>query len=136
MEWSRMTTCILIAMILGIAAGWLIHKQFVAPATQKLIGGYISIGSMISLRLIKMIIASLVFSTLVAGIGHTADAGEGRVDGKAMVCFVTASLVSLSLRLVLIHLVGRTKSIMTAAHAASGLPVMVHLDGLPRVRLK
>src|SRR3954447_12257183 len=36
----------------------------------------------------------------------------------------------------LVHLAGRTNSISTATHAASGLPVMVHLNGLPRVRLK
>ena len=50
---------------------------------------YISIGSMIFLRLIKMIIAPLVFSTLVVGIGHMSDAGAvGRVGGKAMLWFV------------------------------------------------
>ena len=36
----------------------------------------------------------------------------------------------------LVHLAGRTNSILAAAHAASGLPVMVHLNGLARVRLK
>ena len=100
-----MTTYILIAMVLGIVAGWLINSQFPAPATQKLFAGYISIGSMIFLRLIKMIIAPLVFSTLVVGIGHMSDAGAvGRVGGKAMLWFVTASLVSLTLGLVLVNL--------------------------------
>ncbi|WP_204848244.1 hypothetical protein [Rhodopila globiformis] len=37
---------------------------------------------------------------------------------------------------ILVHLAGRTNPISTAAHAASGLPVMVHLNGLARVRLK
>src|ERR1700744_6620489 len=105
MKSSRMTTYILIAMILGIAAGGLIHDQVAVPATQKLIAGYVSIGSTIFLRLIKMIIAPLVFSTLVVGIGHMSDAGTvGRVGGKAMLWFVCASLVSLALGLVLVHL--------------------------------
>ena len=100
MKSSRMTTYIVIAMVLGIAVGGLIHDQFADPATQKLFATYISFGSMIFLRLIKMIIAPLVFSTLVVGIGHMSDAGAvGRVGGKAMLWFVSASLVSLALGL-------------------------------------
>src|SRR3954454_19173792 len=105
MKSNRMTVYILAAMALGIAAGGLIHAQFPDPATQKLFAGYVSYGSMIFLRLIKMIIAPLVFSTLVVGIGHMSDAGTvGRVGGKAMLWFVSASLVSLALGLVLVNL--------------------------------
>src|SRR3954463_10873314 len=105
MRSSRMTTYILVAMILGIAVGAVVHSAFDDPATQKAIAGYVSIGSTIFLRLIKMIIAPLVFSTLVVGIGHMADAGAvGRGGGKAMLWFVCASLVSLSLGLVLVNL--------------------------------
>jgi Na+/H+-dicarboxylate symporter len=100
-----MTTYILIAMLLGIAVGAVVHDQLPLPASQKLFAGYISIGSTIFLRLIKMIIAPLVFSTLVVGIGHMSDAGTvGRVGGKAMLWFVSASLVSLSLGLILVNL--------------------------------
>src|SRR5258708_5524523 len=105
MKSSRMTTYILIAMVLGIAAGGVVHDQFASPAAQKVFASYVSIGSMIFLRLIKMIIAPLVFSTLVVGIGHMSDAGTvGRVGGKAMLWFVSASLVSLTLGLVLVNL--------------------------------
>ena len=105
MKSSRMTTYIVIAMILGVAVGGLIHSYFVDAATQKMLAGYISFGSMIFLRLIKMIIAPLVFSTLVVGIGHMSDAGAvGRVGGKAMLWFVSASLVSLTLGLILVNL--------------------------------
>ena len=105
MKSSRMTTYILIAMILGIIVGGLINSQFAEPATHKLFAGYVSIGSTIFLRLIKMIIGPLVFSTLVVGIGHMSDAGAvGRVGGKAMLWFVSASLVSLSLGLILVDL--------------------------------
>ncbi|HEV2678665.1 MAG TPA: dicarboxylate/amino acid:cation symporter [Aliidongia sp.] len=100
-----MTTYILVAMVLGILVGGAIHSQVAEAATQKLIAGYISFGSMIFLRLIKMIIAPLVFSTLVVGIGHMSDAGAvGRVGGKAMLWFVSASLVSLTLGLILVNL--------------------------------
>src|ERR1700677_4936975 len=105
MKSSRMTTYILSAMVLGIAVGGLIHSQFADPAVHKLFAGYVSIGSIIFLRLIKMIIAPLVFSTLVVGIGHMSDAGTvGRVGGKAMLWFVSASLVSLALGLLLVDL--------------------------------
>ena len=100
-----MTTYIVIAMILGIAAGASVHSFVADPASQKAIASYVSIGSMIFLRLIKMIIGPLVFSTLVVGIGHMSDAGAvGRVGGKAMLWFVSASLVSLTLGLILVDL--------------------------------
>ncbi len=102
---NRMTTYIGIAMILGIIVGGLLHSSIADAATQKSIAGYVSIGSTIFLRLIKMIIAPLVFSTLVVGIGHMSDAGAvGRVGGKAMLYFVSASLVSLTLGLILVNL--------------------------------
>ena len=105
MKSSRMTLYILGAMVLGIAAGGLVHAEFNDPAVHKIFAGYVSIGSMIFLRLIKMIIAPLVFSTLVVGIGHMSDAGAvGRVGGKAMLWFVSASLVSLTLGLILVNL--------------------------------
>jgi Na+/H+-dicarboxylate symporter len=105
MKSSTMTTYILIAMLGGIAVGGAVHSGLPDPATLKLIAGYVSIGSTIFLRLIKMIIGPLVFSTLVVGIGHMTDAGAvGRVGGKALLWFVLASLVSLSLGLVLVNL--------------------------------
>jgi len=100
-----MTIYILSAMVLGIAVGGMVHTEIADPATQKLLAGYVSIGSTIFLRLIKMIIAPLVFSTLVVGIGHMSEAGTvGRVGGKAMLWFVSASLVSLTLGLILVNL--------------------------------
>ncbi len=132
MRSSRMTTCIVAAMLLGIAAGAAVHAGSDAPATWKLFAGYISIGSTIFLRLIKMIIAPLVFSTLVTGIGHMSDAGAvGRVGAKAMLWFVAASLVSLSLGLILVNLfepgVGVHKVV---SGAASGIDAhALTLDG-------
>jgi Na+/H+-dicarboxylate symporter len=106
MKSNRMTTYIFIALILGIALGGLIHDGLTNPATRTLLAGYISYGSTIFLRLIKMIIGPLVFSTLVVGIGHMSSAGAvGRVGAKAMLWFVSASLVSLTLGLFLVDLV-------------------------------
>jgi Na+/H+-dicarboxylate symporter len=141
MQANRMTTYILIGMILGISAGWSINAQFphdaatglvVDPGSKALLAkyaGYFSIvSSDIFLRLIKMIIAPLVFSTLVVGIGHMSDLGTiGRVGGKAMLWFISASLVSLTLGLVLSNLLepgAGMNQVMTGAKAT------VQADGM------
>ena len=93
---------ILIAMILGIFIGYMIFLNFPDKKAASEVAGYISIVSDVFLRLIKMLIGPLVFSTLVVGIAHMGDAASvGRVFLKAMLWFVTASLVSLILGLVL-----------------------------------
>ncbi|HKW82109.1 MAG TPA: dicarboxylate/amino acid:cation symporter [Burkholderiaceae bacterium] len=96
---------ILIAMVLGILIGYMIFTNFPDKKSAGQIAGYISIMSDVFLRLIKMIIAPLVFSTLVVGIAHMGDASSvGRVFGKALGWFITASLVSLVLGLILANL--------------------------------
>jgi len=93
---------ILIGMVLGIVAGYMIFVSYPDKKTATEIAGYVSIISDIFLRLIKMIIAPLVFSTLVVGIAHMGDAASvGRVFGKSLAWFITASLVSLLLGLFL-----------------------------------
>ena len=96
---------ILVAMVIGIVVGYMIFVQFPDKKTAAQIAGYISIMSDVFLRLIKMLIAPLVFSTLVVGIAHMGDAASvGRVFAKALGWFITASLVSLVLGLVLANL--------------------------------
>ncbi|MBN8745947.1 C4-dicarboxylate transport protein [Xylophilus ampelinus] len=100
-----MAAWILIAMVIGILIGWMIFASFPDKKTASEIAGYISIMSDVFLRLIKMLIGPLVFSTLVVGIAHMGDAASvGRVFAKAMGWFVTASLVSLILGLILANL--------------------------------
>jgi Na+/H+-dicarboxylate symporter len=95
---------IVAAMVLGVAVGWAVN-EYASPAMAKEVAGNLSIVTDVFLRLIKMIIAPLVFSTLVAGIAHMEDAAAiGRVGVKTVGWFIAASLVSLSIGLVMVHL--------------------------------
>src|SRR5690349_14010024 len=96
---------ILAGLVLGIIAGYMIFVSYPDKAAAAQIAGYISIMSDVFLRLIKMLIGPLVFSTLVVGIAHMGDASNvGRVFGKALGWFFTASLISLVLGLVMANL--------------------------------
>ncbi|BEP47510.1 dicarboxylate/amino acid:cation symporter [Variovorax sp. V116] len=93
---------ILIAMVLGILVGYMIFTSFPDKKAAAQIAGYVSIVSDVFLRLIKMLIGPLVFSTLVVGIAHMGDAKSvGRVFGKSLGWFLTASLISLVIGLVM-----------------------------------
>ncbi|KWA25516.1 dicarboxylate/amino acid:cation symporter [Burkholderia territorii] len=96
---------ILIAMVAGIVIGYMIFSSFPDKKATTEIAGYISLISDVFLRLIKMVIGPLVFSTLVVGIAHMGDAASvGRVFVKAFGWFVTASLISLLLGLFMANL--------------------------------
>jgi Na+/H+-dicarboxylate symporter len=105
MRSQRMTTYIVIAMVLGIVVGTLLNKALADSGTAATVAGYIAIFSDVFLRLIKMIIAPLVFCTLVAGVAKMGKAETiGRVGLKAITWFVLASLVSLVIGMVLVNL--------------------------------
>jgi Na+/H+-dicarboxylate symporter len=96
---------ILIAMLAGIAVGYAIFIEFPDRQSAARIAGYISIVSDIFLRLIKMLIGPLVFSTLAVGVAHMGSASSmGRVFARTLGWFITASLVSLVLGLILANL--------------------------------
>src|SRR5262249_47051726 len=93
---NRLTTMIFVGMLLGILVGYLCNMLWPDPATAKAIAGYIGLMTDVFLRLIKMIIAPLVFSTLVVGVAHMGDTKAiGRIGLKAMGWFIAGSLVSL-----------------------------------------
>jgi Na+/H+-dicarboxylate symporter len=93
----------LIAMALGIAVGYIIHTNS-STATIKGFSTNIKLLSTIFIRLVQMIIAPLVFTTLVVGIAKLGDLKTvGRVGGKAILWFVTASLASLLIGMVLVN---------------------------------
>ena len=102
---SKLTTWILIAMLAGIGVGWMCHELLPSPESAKTVAGYISLVTDIFLRLIKMIIAPLVFTTLVVGIAHMGDSKSlGRIGLKTMGWFICASLLSLLLGMALVNI--------------------------------
>jgi Na+/H+-dicarboxylate symporter len=96
---------ILAALVLGVIVGYMIFVSYPDRKTAAQVAGYVAILSDVFLRLIKMLIGPLVFSTLVVGIAHMGDAASvGRVFAKALGWFITASLISLLLGLFLANL--------------------------------
>jgi len=101
---NKLTLYILVAMLLGAILGYIINKNYDAVYIEKF-SKNIKLLTTIFLRLVQMIIAPLVFTTLVVGIAKLGDLKTvGRVGGKAMLWFVTASLVSLLIGLVLVNI--------------------------------
>jgi Na+/H+-dicarboxylate symporter len=121
---SRSGAWIAGALVLGVVIGHLVHVLAPDPAAAKTIAGYFSILTDVFLRLVKMVIAPLVFATLVAGMAGHKGGGAGRIGLKAMAWFVSASLVSLLLGLVLVNLLqpGRDLGLpLPAADATTNL---------------
>jgi Na+/H+-dicarboxylate symporter len=102
---SKLTQWILFSMLLGIGAGYLCNTNITDKSQLKDVAGYLAIGSDIFLRMIKMIIAPLVFATLVSGIAGLGDSKTvGRIGIKALGWFLAASVISLALGLFFVNL--------------------------------
>ena len=100
---NRLNFFIIVAMILGVLLGLLVHKN----SSPSFIASYstnIKLLTTIFLRLVQMIIAPLVFTTLVVGIAKLGDLKTvGRIGGRSMLWFICASLVSLFLGMLLVN---------------------------------
>jgi Na+/H+-dicarboxylate symporter len=120
---SRLTTVIIVALLLGIAAGYVAHEFF--PQSSARFAETAALLPTAFLRLVRMIIAPLVFATLVVGIAKMGDIGTvGRIGTKALGWFLFASLVSLTLGLVLVDLLEPGKAMqlaLPAGDASTGL---------------
>jgi Na+/H+-dicarboxylate symporter len=133
---KKLTRFILFALLAGVITGWVVNAVIddgtpAAAAQLKDIAGYFSIVTALFLRLIKMIIAPLVFSTLVVGIAHMGDvAALGRVGLRSLAWFIFASLISLTLGLLLVNLLHPGVGIglpLPPATAASGVETAAFL---------
>lgn len=104
MNQKKLLKYILIAMISGTLIGWALHSYLnTTQATD--IANYFKIITDIFLRLIKMIIAPLVFATIVSGlISMGKSSSLGSITLKAMSWFIGASIISLFLGMGLANL--------------------------------
>ena len=102
---GKLTIRILIGLVLGIVAGVAINLAFPAgDPLQAEVADYLKLLPDVFLHLIKMIIAPLVFATLVTGIAGMGDsAALGRIGGRALAWFITASLISITVGLLLVN---------------------------------
>lgn len=99
---NKLFFAIIISLILGVAVGAFVHFQY--PESAEAFSTNIKLLGTIFIRLVQMIIAPLVFTTLVVGIAKMSDMSMiGRVGTKAMLWFITASLVSLMIGLVFVN---------------------------------
>jgi Na+/H+-dicarboxylate symporter len=105
MRTTRLTRWIMLGMALGVLVGYLCNTGADGPESIKEIAGWFALVTDIFLRLIRMIIAPLVFATLVSGIASMGDSKSiGRIGVKAIGWFAIASFISLSLGLVLANI--------------------------------
>ena len=121
---NRLTRYILVALIVGIATGYVINVSVDAAAAKEA-AYYFSIVTGVFLQLIKMIIAPLVLSTLTVGVAHMGSGGAvGRTFARTMAWFITASIVSLSLGILMVNLLAPGVGVglpLPPADAATGL---------------
>jgi Na+/H+-dicarboxylate symporter len=102
---NKLTYWILAGLIGGIIAGAIVNHLFHNdPSSLQLYIDNTKLGSYVFLKLIKLIIGPLVLSTLVVGVANIGDAKSvGRMGVKTIAWFVFASLMSLTLGLVLVN---------------------------------
>ena len=99
---NKLFIAIIVALIIGVIMGGVVHTQY--PESSEGFAKNIKLLGTVFIRLVQMIIAPLVFTTLVVGIAKMSDIKMiGRVGTKAMLWFITASLVSLMIGLVFVN---------------------------------
>ena len=101
---NKLTLSIFLALILGIATGFYCNVNSTMPGVAGFVA-FIPILSDIFLNLVKMIISPLVFATLVVGVAKLGDLNAvGRIGGKTLLWFLSATFVSLFLGMILVNL--------------------------------
>ncbi|EFK33124.1 Glutamate-aspartate carrier protein [Chryseobacterium gleum] len=99
---NKLFIAIIIALLLGVGIGGVVHVNY--PDSAEPFSKNIKLLGTVFIRLVQMIIAPLVFTTLVVGIAKMSDIKMiGRVGTKAMLWFISASLVSLFIGLMLVN---------------------------------
>ena len=128
----RLTLYILIGMILGVIVGYAVRVT--VPADSEAFTYWLrsfTLLSTIFLNLIKLIVAPLILGTLIAGIAHMGDsAALGRIGTRAIAWFILASLISISLGLLLVNFFepGAGLNLAVCAHSIAEVGEVKKLD--------
>jgi Na+/H+-dicarboxylate symporter len=119
-----MTLWVLVAMLLGAAVGLALHAAIPDKQALTAVTNGLGLLATIFLRAIRMIIAPLVFSTLLTGVGRIRDtATVGRIALQAMIWFVIASVAAILVALAAVEILTPGVGMhMTAAAALPGAP--------------
>jgi Na+/H+-dicarboxylate symporter len=127
----RLTFYILIGMVLGVIVGQALYTTVGATTIKADIAPWLKLLSDIFLHMIKMLVAPLVLSTIVVGIAHMGDSSAlGRIGVRSLAWFITASLISIGLGLIMVNLLqpGVGAPIPDAAAAAKAVGEVKHLS--------
>lgn len=102
----HLTRCIMIGLALGIVAGWMVNQGMLAAiASNDTWARSFQVLSTVFLNLIKMLVAPLVLATIISGLAHMGDsAAVGRIGFRAIIWFIIASFISISLGLLMVNL--------------------------------
>ncbi|OXS66522.1 glutamate/aspartate:proton symporter GltP [Lysinibacillus sp. KCTC 33748] len=116
-NFKNLTVQVLIAIVLGIIVG----------ATFPEFGAKLKILADIFIKLIKMLIAPIIFLTVVIGIGSMGDVKKvGKIGGKALIYFEIVSTFALAIGLIVVNIVQPGKGFNTAA--ANGADVSQYTE--------
>lgn len=97
------TLALVAATVLGVAVGWICNRTLSAERSVA-VAADLSLVTEAFLRLIKMIVAPLVFASLVSAVARMGGAAEiGRIGIRTLLWFFAASCVSLTVGLLMAH---------------------------------
>ncbi len=100
----RVTKWIVWALVAGALVG-VLCERLLTPEEAQRVAAVLGVITEVFLRLIRMIIAPLVLTTLIVGIANMGSSGAvGRVSLRALTWFIGASLVSLLLGLIIVNI--------------------------------
>ncbi|MGH6651748.1 MAG: dicarboxylate/amino acid:cation symporter [Sphingopyxis sp.] len=128
----RLTMYILIGMILGVIVGYAVRVT--VPADSQAFEYWLKSFSLLAtifLNLIKLVVAPLILGTLVAGIAHMGDSSAlGRIGTRAIAWFILASLISISLGLIMVNFFqpGAGLNLTVGAHSLAEVGEVKKLD--------
>jgi Na+/H+-dicarboxylate symporter len=104
---NRLILYIVIALVAGLTLGYFLNLRLEGRSAEEMDKALLPLSILpdIFLRLIKMIVGPLVLTTLIVGVARVGDLKSvGRIGGKTLLWFVSASLMSLLLGMLLVNI--------------------------------